>query len=128
MEKVEILRDFYNDLGITSFQQRFPWIGGDLQTLRDTFIDEKLSLKNDEIIRIKVPSKQDKDITDEYLIAFVNRPLNTSSIKGLVLILHGLGGSSRRRGLRRMAYKLLESGFAVMRLNLRGAAPGRRFA
>jgi len=37
------------------------------------------------------------------------------------LLLHGLGGSSRRRGLRRMALTFINAGFAVLRLNLRGA-------
>ena len=38
----------------------------------------------------------------------------------LVLLLHGLGGSSRRIGLRRMAFSFLSAGFGVLRVNLRG--------
>jgi predicted alpha/beta-fold hydrolase len=48
--------------------------------------------------------------------------------RGLVLLLHGLGGSSEREGLRRMGLSLQAAGFAVWRLNLRGAGPGRPLA
>ncbi len=115
-------------LGLPPFSQRFPWIGGDLQTLRDTFIDEKLYLSNTETVQIAIPSRRRGDLNKEHLIAFINYPLKISQIKGLVLMVHGLGGSSRRRGLRRMAGVLINAGFAVMRLNLRGADPGRNFA
>lgn len=47
---------------------------------------------------------------------------------GLVLLLHGLGGSSEREGLRRMGLTLQHAGFAVLRLNLRGAGAGRALA
>ncbi len=128
MPKAENENFLLDELGLIPFVQRFPWIGGDMQTLRDTFVDEKLFLIDTETVQIAVPSKRRFDSDQEYLIAFINRPLKTSHIKGLVLMVHGLGGSSRRRGLRRMAASLLDSGFAVMRLNLRGAAPGREFA
>ena len=43
-----------------------------------------------------------------------------------MVVLHGLGGSSRRQ-LRRLSISLA-AGFAVLRLNLRGADPGRHLA
>ena len=45
-----------------------------------------------------------------------------------MVVLHGLGGSSRRQGLRRLTLSLQGAGFAVLRLNLRGADPGRHLA
>jgi predicted alpha/beta-fold hydrolase len=45
-----------------------------------------------------------------------------------VVLLHGLGGSSEREGLRRMGLSLQAAGLAVWRLNLRGAGPGRSLA
>ena len=39
--------ELQEELGIFPFQQRFPWFGGDLQTLRDTFVDEKFLLDKD---------------------------------------------------------------------------------
>lgn len=48
--------------------------------------------------------------------------------RALVVLLHGLGGSSEREGLRRMGLSLQAAGLAVWRLNLRGAGPGRLLA
>ena len=44
------------------------------------------------------------------------------------MLLHGLGGNSQREGLRRLGIALLAGGFSVLRLNLRGADPGRHLA
>ncbi len=128
MVRTKASRNTLEYIGAKQFKQRFPWIGGDLQTLRDTFVDENLFLQNGELVLIEVPSKCVGSKDKEHLIAFLNRPSNSLRPKGLILMLHGLGGSSRRRGLRRMAFELLNSGFAVLRLNLRGADPGRKFA
>jgi predicted alpha/beta-fold hydrolase len=45
-----------------------------------------------------------------------------------VLLVHGLGGDSEGFGLRRLASTLQRHGFAVLRLNLRGAGEGRSLA
>ena len=128
MQKDEDQSDIINRLEITTFKERFPWIGGDLQTLRDTFVSEKLPIETGEKIKIPIPEMPCGHFGKGHLISFLDRPIKSSSIKGLVLILHGLGGSSRRQGLRRMSLALIESGFAVLRLNLRGADPGRELA
>ncbi len=115
-------------LDLKPFNQRFPWIGGDLQTLRDTFVADTLPFKPGESIHIEVPEIPSGFAGKGKLLAFLDRPLTLSSPRGLVLMLHGLGGSSQRRGLRRMTFSLVEAGFAVLRLNLRGADPGRELA
>ncbi len=128
MAKLELKKKVIEEIVIPKFRQRFPWIGADLQTLRDTFVDENLYLYNSEVVQIAIPPKYSRSSSDEHLIAFLNCPLHTSQVKGLILMLHGLGGSSQRRGLRRMAASLLAADFAVLRLNLRGANPGREYA
>tara|TARA_B100000700_G_scaffold321999_1_gene422528 strand:+ start:87 stop:1193 length:1107 start_codon:yes stop_codon:yes gene_type:complete len=115
-------------LGIESFQERFPWIGADLQTLRDSFPSEKLYLGKNNIVEISVPSMPGRVNTQGKLMAILNLPKSYIDASGLVLILHGLGGSSKRHGLCRMSKSLLDAGFAVLRLNLRGASPGRHLA
>ena len=94
-------------------------MGGDLQTLRDT---------------LRRPPRLPPDVglplttalpCGGALLAFhdpVEKPL------ALVLLLHGLGGSSDREGLRRMGIALQAAGFSVLRLNLRGAGKGRPLA
>ncbi|MFN5194483.1 MAG: alpha/beta fold hydrolase [Cyanobacteriota bacterium] len=48
--------------------------------------------------------------------------------RALVIVLHGLGGSSESGGLRRLAAWLCRHDLAVLRPNLRGAGAGRRLA
>ncbi len=116
-----------SDLGINPFKERFPWIGADLQTLRDTFASDELLDVNSSEIRINVPPLKSRKTGGGSLVAFLDKPSIDSSINGLVLLLHGLGGSSRRRGLTRMASALVQSNFAVLKLNLRGSDPCRNF-
>ncbi len=113
------------DYRIKPFKERFPWIGADLQTLRDTFISDELPDRNTVEILIPVPPLKNRKSGGGYLVAYLDKPILSSKIKGLVLLLHGLGGSTRRRGLTRMASALVESNFAVLKLNLRGSDPCR---
>ncbi|MCP4973663.1 MAG: alpha/beta hydrolase, partial [Prochlorococcus sp.] len=106
------------------FEQRLPWLGGDLQTLRDTFRAVDLPADSGEEILIDVPAMPSGAAGAGQLLAMLDRPATQQSTSGLVVLLHGLGGSSRREGLRRMAITLQQAGFAVLRLNLRGADPG----
>lgn len=116
------------ELGLIPFEQRPPWVGGDLQTLRDTFVSEKLPPERGEEILIAIPPIPSKAAGAGYLMALLDLPADIQAIRGLVLLLHGLGGSSRRLGLRRMSFALLQAGFGVLRVNLRGADPGRHLA
>ncbi len=120
-------------LGVVPYRQRFPWIGGDLQTLRDTLRPVALPPDRGEPIPIAVPALASGAAAAGELLAFLDRPHLSFESQGappraLVLLLHGLGGSSRREGLRRLGITLQNSGFAVLRLNLRGADPGRHLA
>ena len=63
------------------------------------------------------------------LLALADAPLGLRpEPRGLVLVVHGLGGSSEREGVRRLGLSLQIAGWAVRRLNLRGAGPGRPLA
>ena len=120
-------------LGVVPYQQRWPWLGGDLQTLRDTIRPLPLPDDQGEPIRIAVPGLVSGAAAAGELLAFLDHPLPTPagdpvSPRALVVALHGLGGSSRREGLRRLVLTLQRQGFAVLRLNLRGADPGRDLA
>ena len=114
-----------SDFRMKPFKERLPWIGPDLQTLRDTFISDELPDRHSAEILIPVPPLKNRKSGGGYLVAYLDKPLLSSKIRGLVLLLHGLGGSTRRRGLNRMASALVESNFAVLKLNLRGSDPCR---
>lgn len=120
-------------LGVSVYRQRWPWLGGDLQTLRDTLRPIGLPLDQGEPVQIPVPALASGAADAGALLAYLDRPLGRDAAsapvpKALVVVLHGLGGSSRREGLRRLAYSIQQAGFAVLRLNLRGADPGRHLA
>ncbi|MEX0588560.1 MAG: alpha/beta fold hydrolase [Cyanobium sp.] len=102
------------------FRQRWPWIGPDLQTLRDTLRPPLLPADHGHPLAIAVGDGAS-------LLAMCDPP-NAGEPRALVVLLHGLGGSSQREGLRRMGLSLQAAGLVVWRLNLRGAGPGRQLA
>lgn len=111
-------------LKIEKFIEVFPWIGGDLQTIRDSLcFNFKLS-ENSEKVFIPVNNNCSDNYIKDYLLGFLEFP-NNSIPKGLVIITHGLGGSTKRFGLRRISKKLLDEGYIIFKLNLRGAGSGR---
>ncbi len=107
-------------LGLEPFRPRAPWWGGDLQTLRDTLRPVPLPPERGEPIEVAVAGG--------HLLALLDRPPGGRHPLALVLLLHGLGGGSSGEGLRRMGQALQQAGFAVLRLNLRGAWPSRSLA
>ena len=114
----------FNILELENFRQSFPWIGGDLQTVRDTFcLDFKLTNKVEKVF-IPVESLLSDKFKKDYLLGFLEFPEN-NKFKGLVVVTHGLGGSTKRFGLKRISKKLLNDGFVICKLNLRGAGSGR---
>ena len=106
---------------MSRFRQRPPWWGPDLQTLRDTLRPVALPAEQGQKIEFPLAG-------GDRLLALLDRPLTGKRPRALVLLLHGLGGSSDREGLRRMALTLQSAQLAVLRLNLRGADPGRQLA
>lgn len=103
------------------FRQRWPWIGPDLQTIRDSVHPERLPADRGRPWTVALP-------TGGSLLLLEDRPAPTQTLRGWVLVVHGLGGSSGRPGVRRLALTLQEQGFGVWRLNLRGAGQGRGLA
>ena len=110
------------------FREVFPWIGGDLQTLRDTFvIDFGKSKKNKKIFFPINKIRFDKFESD-YLLGFLELPEDLNFLRGFVIVTHGLGGSTKRFGLRRISRKLAKNGYCVLKLNLRGSGSARYLA
>ncbi len=96
-----------------TFRPRPPWFGGHLQTVRDRIAHPRYRLPAPETLMAGV-SDGDK------LVVQVHRP--ESAPRGpLVALVHGLGGSAESDYIRASAYGLLAAGFAVARVDLRGA-------
>jgi uncharacterized protein len=100
-----------------SFFARPPWIGGDLQTVRNHVRRVQVSLAEFSEERIEFPLPD-----GDRLIATLHRPTMASD-RPLAILIHGLSGSQDSVYLRRSARHLLQSGFPVLRFNLRGAGP-----
>ena len=62
----------HQELGISFFEERFPWLGGDLQTLRDTFANENLPPDKGEPIEIAVPALESGAADQGYLLSYLD--------------------------------------------------------
>lgn len=105
----------------TDFAARFPWRGGDLQTLRNFIVRPRHDLSAWPATPLTFAMG---DGTGDRLLAEWHRPpLDTS--RPLVVLLHGLTGCADSYYIRAAARNLLEQGYPVLRLNLRGAGATR---
>ncbi len=102
------------------FTQRFPWWGGDLQTLATALIDVPSSLAPGTSERLRI-ALSDGDT----MLAMLDRPVTPRADKPLVLLIHGVPGSETAPYMLRMSGYLLDKGYPVLRLNMRGAGPSR---
>ena len=97
-----------------------PWLGGDLQTLRNYLRpprDDVLAPWPGEVMRFAM-----KDDTGDELIGTLHQPVEAQG-KPLVLLLHGLTGCQDSGYVRVTAREMLQAGYPVLRLNWRGAGP-----
>ena len=98
--------------------ERLPWLGGDLQTLRTVFIDDRPSLPTHEEILIPV-SDGDKILTALH---------KAKQARSVLIILHGLAGDFDSSYIARLTQLALAQNRHVLRVNLRGAGKGRAYA
>lgn len=107
---------------LPSFRPRFPWWGGDLQTVASRLIGPSPSLAphTTEQLEFAMP-----DGTGDTLLASFDRPAVPQPGSPLVILIHGLTGSADSLYIRSMARLLLDRGRRVLRLNLRGAGASR---
>ncbi|MBI3199674.1 MAG: alpha/beta fold hydrolase [Rhodospirillales bacterium] len=108
------------DFKLPPFTQRFPWWGGDLQTLATALIDAPSSLAPATSERVRFPLKG-----GDTMLAMLDRPATPQAGTPLVLLIHGVPGSEAAPYMLRMSGYLLDKGYPVLRLNMRGAGPSR---
>ncbi|WP_028794565.1 YheT family hydrolase [Thalassobaculum salexigens] len=110
------------EIGVRPFRQRFPWIGGDLQTIRDFIVRpvEPVPAAASQTLSFEMP-----DGTGDTLIGIHDRPAEPVAGRPLAILIHGLTGCAESLYVRRAARTFLEAGFSTLRLNLRGAGASR---
>lgn len=111
-----------SDIRFPAFRPRPPWIGGDLQTLRNVIRRPVYDLAAFPHRRLELSMA---DGSGDVLLADVNMP-SAGTGRALVMLVHGLTGCAESTYILATAQHLLGLGYPVMRLNLRGAGPSQR--
>ena len=104
-----------------AFRPRPPWIGGDLQTLRNQLLPFPPKLTAWPAERLELAMA---DGSGDRLVARLHSPLESAG-RPLVALVHGLTGCEDSHYILTSARHLLGLGYPVLRLNLRGAGPSR---
>lgn len=99
------------------FRPRLPWLGGDLQTIRNALVKPRPPIENWPAEPISFDMA---DGTGDRLHGLLHRPKEEHG-RPLVLLIHGLGGTRDSAYIRTTAVHLLRAFYPVLRLNLRGA-------
>ncbi len=102
------------------FVPRFPWLGGDLQTLRNFIVRPRYDLARWPGRRIELALE---DGSGDRLLGVLHE--NQDEAGPLVVLVHGLTGCQDSFYVLGTARHFLEQGYPVLRLNLRGAGPSR---
>jgi predicted alpha/beta-fold hydrolase len=105
-------------IGFPAFRPRVPWIGADLQTLRNFIVRPAIALSPWPAQPMDLPMR---DGSGDRLTGFLHAPLKRAPALPLAILIHGLTGSADSTYVRATARHLLERGHRVLRLNLRGA-------
>jgi predicted alpha/beta-fold hydrolase len=103
------------------FRPRFPWLGRDLQTLRNSFTGTRPPVAGVETERLVFEMP---DGTGDRLTGALSRrgTTNPAASRALVVLVHGLSGCEKSAYILESAGYFLDIGHPVLRLNLRGSA------
>src|SRR5262249_38668917 len=111
------------ELSFPRFRSRLPWLGRDLQTLRNFLLRSRAPLDDHPAEPLEFPME---DGSGDVLLGALHRGApNGGTGRPLVVLIHGLGGSEDSSYMRTSAQHFLGLGYPVLRLNLRGAGPSR---
>jgi predicted alpha/beta-fold hydrolase len=111
-------------LDLPPFRPRFPWWGPDLQTIAVLLNPKNADLAPHTSERLCFPMA---DRTGDILLGMLDRPAEPVEGRPLAILLHGLTGDERSPYLLKSARHLLDRGYPVLRLNVRGAGPSRPY-
>jgi predicted alpha/beta-fold hydrolase len=99
------------------FLQRAPWWGPDLQTVRNLLLPGPGDTAGGERLLLPMPDGDRLAARLDGAAAAQTRPL--------IVLIHGLTGTEASVNIVRTARRLVEEGWPVLRLNLRGSAVSR---
>ena len=102
--------------GAVAFRPRFPWLTGDLQTVRNMIVRPRPDFADAPCERLAVEMD---DGTGDVLLADLHVP--TDARRPLAVLVHGLTGCGESFYVLATTRALLDCGHPVLRLNLRGA-------
>ena len=100
------------------FRERPPWIGCDLQTLRNFLRGGAEELSGGERLWLALPD-------GDRLAARLDRATDGEPTSPLIVLVHGLAGCESSHDTVATAFHLVSEGWSVLRLNLRGSLPSR---
>ncbi|MBV6632756.1 MAG: alpha/beta fold hydrolase [Alphaproteobacteria bacterium] len=108
-------------IGFEPIQEAFPWVGGDLQTMKNA-AGEKLGRlpQPGAAERVEFPTD---DGSGDILIGKLHRPSTPTATKPLMVLVHGLTGCEGSPDILLATDYFLARGYPVLRLNQRGAGP-----
>ncbi len=112
-----------DSLDLPPFRPRFPWWSADLQTIAVLLGAPPADLS---------PHRSERmgfclaDRSGDILVGMLDRPAQAPGrARPLVILVHGLTGSEASPHIVSAARHLLDRGYTVLRLNLRGCGPSR---
>ncbi|MBV8393976.1 MAG: alpha/beta fold hydrolase, partial [Alphaproteobacteria bacterium] len=106
------------------FKPRFPWWSADLQTVALVLRPPQTDLAPHASERVCFPMA---DRTGDILLGMLDRPAEPRRALPLVILIHGITGGEDSPYVVTAARHLLDGGYSVLRLNLRGAGPSRPY-
>ncbi len=113
-----------DSLELPPFRPRFPWWGPDLQTLSILLVSAQSDMAPHLSERVCFPMA---DRTGDILLGMLDHPVEPKEGRPLVILVHGLTGCEDSVYMLSGARHLLDLGYTVLRLNVRGAGPSRAY-
>jgi uncharacterized protein len=113
-----------DSLELPPFRPRFPWWGADLQTIAILLNAKVADLAPHTSERVLFPMA---DRTGDILLGMLDQPAEPVDGRPLIILLHGLTGDESSPYVLAAARHLLDRGYPVLRLNVRGAGPSRPY-
>jgi predicted alpha/beta-fold hydrolase len=114
-----------DSLDLPPFRPRFPWWGADLQTIAirlGSVAGSDLSPHSSERMCFCMA-----DNSGDILVGMLDRPVESQAGRPLVILLHGLTGCENSAYMVNASRHLLDCGYRVLRLNLRGCGASRPY-